>query len=649
MLTLASCQRTPLQTVKPLDPPSDTNSVFSVTFLDDDGELLANIKVKEGETAVYPNELPKDKSTETEYYKFIGWDESLENIHSDLVVNAQYDIFDYDGKYAFGLNKAGGYILGKYTGTDAVPLIPEVYNGLPVNAIGNGAFSDNSTLKSVELPDSIVAIDNNAFEKCPELTSVKLSSELLTIGQGVFYGDIKLSDVTFPSKLETIDAQAFYGCLSLKDISLPDSLVEIGNEAFYGCISAQKLSIGSSLKYYEDKAFITMSNKLNDVSSNSPYFPFDGTALYYVIDEDRTNDDGTIKHYDFNEVISSKSDAVIDSYAVKDGTKTLGSYAFAYTQGIKKITLPSSLTTDEGFAYIGSNVEEVDYAKDSYVNFGAGTFSGATKLTKFTFPSSLKHIPSFAFEKADGLKEIVIPEGITAIGHEAFILNKGVQRIVLPSTLESLEYLDDQPDLENADATFAGCQNLSEVVFNENAPLDTIPTGAFGGAKDDSGNMVTLEKLTSIKLPKNIKHIGNYAFQNSHLVSIDLSELTGLEEIGTHILDGCESLTTIKMPKEFSTLTEIPFRFAAGAKKLTSISIPEGITSIGMQAFYGNEALTTVDFPSTLTSVKRNAFAVTAGQMSNVTTINYNGTKEEFDKITLNDNFDLNKTKVVTK
>lgn len=653
LVTLASCQRRLLLSVTPLDPPSADEAsavVHQVTFLDDNKEVLATIEVKDGETAVYPYELPKDKSTETEYYKFSGWDQSLENVHSDLIVTALYDSFAYDGKYAFGLNRAGGYILGKYTGTDVNPLIPETYNGLPVNAIGNGSFAENTTIERIELPDSIVAIDNGAFAQMPNLKGVKLSSELLSIGQKAFYGDVNLASVSFPEKLEIIDAQAFFGNIALKEIILPDSLQEVGNEAFFGNLSVEKLSIGKGLKYYGSKAFTTYSSTLNDVSSSSAYFPFDGTALYYVIDEDRTLADGTVIHYDFNGIIDTKSNAVIDSYTVKEGTEIIGEYAFAYSQGIKKITLPSSLTTDEGFAYIGSNVEEVVYAQDSLVDFDAGTFSGATKLNKFTLPSSLTYIPSYAFEGANGFREVTIPEGITKIGHAAFINNKGVEKITLPSTLESLEYMDDMPDLERAEATFAGAQNLREVLFDENAPLDSIPTGAFAGARDEAGNLVTLEKLNSIKLPKNIKHIGQYAFQNAGLVSIDLSALADVEDIGDSFLESNANLTTITMPAKFNVLTSIPFRFAWGAKKLTSVSIPEGITSIGNQAFYDTVALAIVDFPSTLKTLASKAFTLAGDAKSNVTTINYNGSKADFDQIAaLEDNFDLTKAKVTTK
>ena len=75
------------------------NPVYTVTFKDYDGSIIAEVKVEEGKSAVKPDDPIR------EGYTFTGWDKKFDNVTSDLTVTAQYTInvytvtfVDKDGK-----------------------------------------------------------------------------------------------------------------------------------------------------------------------------------------------------------------------------------------------------------------------------------------------------------------------------------------------------------------------------------------------------------------------------------------------------------------------------------------------------------------------------------------------------------------------
>ena len=108
-----------------------------------------------------------------------------------------------------------GYVVIGYEDGISSLIIPESIDGVPVVAIGEGAFRDCSTLKGdVVLPKSIVAIEKEAFMNADGLN-------------GRIY---------FPQSLKVISDRAFYGCQSLQgDLIIPDSVETIGDEAFSYC------------------------------------------------------------------------------------------------------------------------------------------------------------------------------------------------------------------------------------------------------------------------------------------------------------------------------------------------------------------------------------------------------------------------------
>lgn len=119
---------------------------------------------------------------------------------------------------------------------DAHVVIPSTidYKGetYTVIAISDKAFSNNSKIESIELPNTVTNIGEKAFIGCTKLTQVKFSSGLEEIGEMAFAFCIKLGDIELPEGLQRIGEQAFQTC-PLEKIDIPNTVTFIGRRAFF--------------------------------------------------------------------------------------------------------------------------------------------------------------------------------------------------------------------------------------------------------------------------------------------------------------------------------------------------------------------------------------------------------------------------------
>lgn len=120
-------------------------------------------------------------------------------------------------------------ILG-YSGESENIVIPETIDNMTVQRIGLFAFESCSTIKTVQLPETITLIGEGAFMNCENLT-----------------------EINFPESLEGIDKGAFAGCTSLSgDIVIPNTVKYIRDEAFTGCEKIGTITLLNPDMVYEN-------------------------------------------------------------------------------------------------------------------------------------------------------------------------------------------------------------------------------------------------------------------------------------------------------------------------------------------------------------------------------------------------------------
>lgn len=121
---------------------------------------------------------------------------------------------------------------GNPTGTFEVPSEIE---GHTVKKIADNAFSGQSEIKKLILPDSLEEIGNFAFSGCRSLRTVNVGKGLRIIGDNAFSGCVYLKKIDLPDSLEKIGASAFEGCHRIGKLVIPLGCTSFGDDAFLSC------------------------------------------------------------------------------------------------------------------------------------------------------------------------------------------------------------------------------------------------------------------------------------------------------------------------------------------------------------------------------------------------------------------------------
>ena len=196
-------------------------------------------------------------------------------------------------------------------------------------------------------------------------------------------------------------------------------------------------------------------------------------------------------------------------------------------------------------------------------------------------PASVKSLGEYAFAGLKGT-QIKLPEGLEAVGAKAF-QQTNLSSIALPSTVKEL-----------GAAIFAESHNLSEVTLPEG--ITSIPASTF----------LSCESLKKIHIPNSVKTICAHAFDGVGIQEANMpTSLVTIEEYAFYN----HQLKSITLPSTTKSVAKCAFYlvYEKWEATLASLTLNEGLTSIGMAAF-GGSLLTEVDLPSTVTTLDTYAF-----------------------------------------
>ena len=222
----------------------------------------------------------------------------------------------------------------------------EYYDGLgkivfnsSVMKIGNNAFYECKTLRSMTIPESVTSIGDNAYYYCVALGNVMLSEATLTIGKRAFYRCGNLS-IKLTNKITSIGDEAFmYACGPLQ---IPSSVKTIGAFAFsFSSISKVILnegliSIGESAFWASNLSEIAIPNTVTSIG----YRAFGDCRLHGDI-----NVPGSVSKIESRLFASSP----VVSVTINEGTTELGSYVFEGCGKLTTVNLPSTIQ-DMGYS-----------------------------------------------------------------------------------------------------------------------------------------------------------------------------------------------------------------------------------------------------------------------------------------------------------
>lgn len=417
-------------------------------------------------------------------------------------------------------------------------------------------------------------------------SAVSIPTSVKHIGKEAFEGHTELVKVEIPGYVEDIDYNAFSGCTSLENISIPDTVTTIGNGAFSGCSSLKSVKIGKKVRKLGTGIFADC-HSLSSMSIS-------------IYNEDLSYEDGVVYSKDKTIVYAMLPGYGGAVYRMPSSVKTIKNNAFWGCRNLKRV-------------YFGSNITSIpDYG-----------FTGCTSLEKVSFPYSLRRIGIKAFADCMNLGETEIPMSVESIHQTAF---DGCPKLkIIAEAGSAAAEFDAQRDKSNVAS--AEYQNIASETDNNNE--DSTESGdsasengtgekMLGQSTIVGGNAVIfMDNSQSRVLSGNERpDAGEGAAQTSAAAEVMQGSgqnafikytIVNNEKIAAQAYYKNGDLKDYQIPEGIKEIGE--FSFARSG--LTSISIPEGVTSIGYGAFYHCDDLADVEIPSTVTEIEPSAFAET--------------------------------------
>ena len=479
-----------------------------------------------------------------------------------------------------------------------------VYNG--VTSIGSMAFLGCENVTYVSINASVTAIKNYAFYLCKSLTSITIPAGVTEIGSYVFANCDALSSISvadnnptytssgnaiiekatntliagckstvIPSTVTQIRHLAFNGCRQLTSIAIPDGVTEIGMDAFRYCNSLTTVTIGSNVTKYGTGVF----NNCGALTDVVVYNPTPADITEYVF----ANRANSWLHVPFG---SKAAYEAADYWKEFRGVLEMpggqcGDNLYWSMDTISKRLIFTG--TGDMYSYTSATQPWKDY-KDI--------------ITTVSLPEGLTSIMNYAFTGCNALKTVTIPASVVTISNSAFVNITGIDKFIVA---EGNQVYDSREDcghiiLTGSDMIVAGC-NYSRFPSSVKA----IGPYAFYGRKiygavnipegvTSIGSLAFREStLSSVTIPSTVTSMGTYVFQACQQLS-SVNYRTNKNKIETATFIGCTALTTFTIPDSVKTIGQYAFQKTG----LKYICIPEGVTSIGADAFRYCDNLTTV-------------------------------------------------------
>ena len=150
----------------------------------------------------------------------------------DVEVDGIYYNLNQTNKTAAVTFKGSSYDSYDYEYTGKV-VIPEnfIYDGITysVTSLGEGCFSECTSLTSITIPNSVTSLGKNCFLYCTGLTSITIPNSVTSLGDNCFYGCTGLTSITIPISVTSLGSFCFSGCTGLTSITIPNSVTSLGD------------------------------------------------------------------------------------------------------------------------------------------------------------------------------------------------------------------------------------------------------------------------------------------------------------------------------------------------------------------------------------------------------------------------------------
>lgn len=520
-------------------------------------------------------------------------------------------------------------VLVRYTKPTPDVIVPE-----GITEIGEGAFDNNTFIKTVHLPKSLVYIRDSAFKHCKNLEKINFPDGLLEIGDMAFYSCENLLSLDLPDGLKKIGKDAFQSCLALisvripesveflaesvfsccrnlSDVRLPSHLKEIPFHTFFGCYNLRNVSLPSNLRSIGDGAFISTSKltlrlpeSLETIGEHAFSFSRDLTVFFP-------------KNYlEFN-----------TPFAEYSGNFAMFAPRVPFHSLSPKLRFASVL----GYAKAPIDLISVFPEKEkenllAYLRRYRKKFYPLLEQNEDLLSFMIEH-HSIPLEETETLLEMLQD----SVSCTAALLNYR-QTLLTPEAELRLQrreqrafdrlFSEDPPTLtemkkewileklENDTLRLCAYKgNASEILVPSRIgkyTVSAIGDYAFSPLRPRSTEERSkhCQDIRSVTIPETVKTIGKHLFQNCF--SLESVEITGeITELPESSFLDCPKLNAVKLPDTLKKIGKYAF---SDCHELRNLIVPPFVEIIEESAFHSAYQLEEVQLPETLTEISESLF-----------------------------------------
>lgn len=522
-----------------------------------------------------------------------------------------------------------------------------------INKIDSSVFRDCVKLGRIDLPESIGEIGVQAFQGCSRLNNIVLPSKVKSISTSAFAGCINLSNIVLDENLEKIGESSFGGCVKLQEISIPQNVTYISYSydeeddkywhPFIGCnnLVIKGYTCPVVKKFYdwlpeEEKNKITFQSlgegthqfTREKVQIKEPTCTEKGIKAYRCEICGATKDEEEIPalEHDWDNGVIIKKATETEEGEIKYTCQRCNKIK---TESIPKIPKQEDKlkVTGQGMKWMDHNSVELKFQsniKGTYyiekVKRGENapkidiTQAGTLIEANTTVTAKVADLPE---DEVDIYVCIVSESDESNYGTVMFQPISSERPRLIASTIKFGDnitaYIEDDTIIFSGNGTIYDTDDMDigdaeDIWWGNGIDKRKIKHVIFkedGGAITRIGNYLlgSFENLKDVKLPNGLLEIGEGAFFDcNNLMNIDLPEKVRLVERSAFSNTG---ISAMNWPKNATSIPDGAFVYT----NLKEFTVPEGVTEINLQAFYGCTDLIKISIPRSVTYIGSDVFA----------------------------------------
>lgn len=522
-----------------------------------------------------------------------------------------------------------------------------------INKIDSSVFRDCVKLGRIDLPESIEEIGVQAFQGCSRLNNIVLPSKVKSISTSAFAGCINLSNIVLDENLEKIGESSFGGCVKLQEISIPQNVTYISYSydeeddkywhPFIGCnnLVIKGYTCPVVKKFYdwlpeEEKNKITFQSlgegthqfTREKVQIKEPTCTEKGIKAYRCEICGATKDEEEIPalEHDWDNGMIIKKATETEEGEIKYTCQRCNKIK---TESIPKIPKQEDKlkVTGQGMKWMDHNSVELKFQsniKGTYyiekVKRGENapkidiTQAGTLIEANTTVTAKVADLPE---DEVDIYVCIVSESDESNYGTVMFQPISSERPRLIASTIKFGDnitaYIEDDTIIFSGNGTIYDTDDMDigdaeDIWWGNGIDKRKIKHVIFkedGGAITRIGNYLlgSFENLKDVKLPNGLLEIGEGAFFDcNNLMNIDLPEKVRLVERSAFSNTG---ISAMNWPKNATSIPDGAFVYT----NLKEFTVPEGVTEINLQAFYGCTDLIKISIPRSVTYIGSDVFA----------------------------------------